>query len=326
MTGSTRTFEEIIFGPGEEGEKRKQAQQPLFVKPFSAELGNIAPVIVVPGPWSGKDIKIQAKRLGSWLVPNSAHNCLSPRLIIQMKNWEHRKKLIKGIANFLEGIKTSKAYYPGSFELHQQFIDAHPEALQLGEPLEGHLPWTLIPDVDVSIEDDICFRHEPFIALYSETSIEAEDVIEFIGKAVEFANEKLWGTLTASIVVHPDSLKDSAVAAAVNKAIEDLCYGSIVINNWGALAHYMTITPWGGFPGNDIYDMQSGNGFVNNPLMFEHVEKAVIYSDFAPIIDPFLANTTNNYFWFRQDTRYHYNPSIANLFKLIWKAMMIKEM
>lgn len=88
----------------------------------------------------------------------------------------------------------------------------------------------------------------------------------------------------------------------------------------------MTITPWGGFPGKDIYDMQSGNGFVNNPLKFERVQKSVIYSDFAPIIDPFLANTNNNCFWFRQDTRYHYNPSIGNLFKLIWKAMMIREM
>jgi len=33
-----------------------------------------------------------------------------------------------------------------------------------------------------------------------------------------------------------------------------------VINLWGALAHYMTITPWGGYPGADIFDVQSGIG------------------------------------------------------------------
>ncbi len=98
MTGSGRTFEAIVFGSGSEGEQRKQAHQPIFTKPFSAELGNIAPVIVVPGPWSEKDIKNQSIRLGSWLVPNSAFNCLSPRMFIQMKNWEHREKLNKGIA------------------------------------------------------------------------------------------------------------------------------------------------------------------------------------------------------------------------------------
>jgi len=324
MTGSSRTFESIVFGPGEEGQQRKQARQPQFTKPFSAELGNIAPVIVVPGPWSEKDVKNISARLGSWLVANSAHNCLTPRLIIQMKNWEHREKLNKGIADFLDGIKTTKAYYPGSFDLHQQFIDAHPEALQLGNPQEGHLPWTFIPNLDATNADDICFKREPFMSLYSETSLEGKDIVEYIGKAVEFANNKVWGTLVASIVVHPKSMKDPAVGKAVNQAIEDLRYGSIVINNWGALAHYMTSTPWGAYPGSDIYDIQSGVGFVNNPFMFDRVQKSVIYSDFAPIADPFLANRIN-YFWFRQDTRYHYNPSVANMFNLIWQAMTMKK-
>ena len=149
-------------------------------------------------------------------------------------------------------------------------------------------------------------------------------MVEFVGKAVEFANEKVWGTLVATIVVHPKSMKDPAVAKAVNQAIEDLRYGSIVINNWGALAHYMIATPWGAYPGSDIYDVQSGIGFVNNPFMFDRVQKSVIYSDFAPIADPFLANITN-YFWFRQDARFHNNPSVANMFNLIWNAMTMKK-
>lgn len=325
MTGAGRTFEAIVFGPGDEGKQRKAARQPQFTKPFTAELGNIGPVIVVPGPWSEKDIKIQSKRIGSWLVPNAAHNCLSPRLLIQMNNWEHREKLNKGIATFLDGLRTMKAYYPGSFELHQQFIDAHPEALQLGKPKEGHLPWTFIPGVDASNEDDICFRVEPFLSLFSETSLEAVSVVDFIEKAVEFANEKVWGSLVATIVVHPKSMKDPEVAAAVNKAVEDLRYGSIVFNHWGVMAHYMTMTPWGAYPGSDIYDVQSGIGFVNNPLMFDQVQKSVIYSDFAPIADPFLASATNGYLFFRQDTRFNHDPSVANMFNLIWKAMTLKE-
>jgi hypothetical protein len=246
-------------------------------------------------------------------------------MIIQMKNWQQREKLNRGIADFLATTKTRKAYYPGSFELHQQFVDAHPQALQLGEPEVGHLPWTFIPDVDATNEDDICFKREPFMSLYSETALEASNVVEFIGKAVEFANEKLWGTLVASIVVHPASMKDPAVAAAVDKAIADLRYGSIVVNQWGALAYYMTITPWGGYPGSDIYDVQSGIGFVNNPLMFDRVQKSVCYTDFSPLADPFLVNTTNNYLYYRQDTRYHFNPSVGNLLNLVWKVMTIKE-
>jgi hypothetical protein len=325
MTGSDRTFDAVVFGPGAEGKQRKHLRQPLLTKPFSSELGNISPLIVVPGPWTDKDIKQQAARIGSWLVPNSACNCLTPRMIIQMKNWEHREELNQGIADFLGKTNTRKAYYPGSFELHKQFVDAHPDALQLGTPGPGHLPWTFIPGVDATNEDDICFTREPFLSLYSETALEAADPVDFIRKAVEFANEKLWGTLVASIVVHPASMNDPAVAAAVDQAIADLRYGSIVVNQWGALAHYMTITPWGGYPGSDIFDVQSGIGFVDNPLMFDKPQKSVVYADFAPLADPFLANAANSYLYYRQDTRYHVKPSISNLFYLLYRALTIRE-
>jgi len=287
-------------------------------------LSNISPVIVVPGPWTEKDIKNQSARLGSWLIPNSSCNCLTPRLIIQMQNWEHRVKLNKGIADYLGGMKTRKAYYPGSFELHQQFINAHPQALQLGQPQEGHLPWTFITDVDPANEDDICFQREPFMSLYSETALGANSVVDFIKKAVAFANEKVWGTLVASIVVHPKSMKDPVVDAAVNQAIADLHYGSIVINGWGVLAHYMTITPWGGYPNTNVYNVQSGIGFVNNPLMFDRPQKSVIYANFTPLADPFLTNTSNNYLYYRQDTRYHFSPTMNNLLKLVWSALTMK--
>ena len=325
MTGADRTFDAIVFGSGTEGKERKQARRPQFTKPFGAELGSISPVIVVPGPWTSKDIKNQAARFGSWLVPNSGCYCLTPRMMIQMKNWEHREELNREIATFLTTIKTRKAYYPGSFELHRQFVEAHPQALQLGKPQADHLPWTFIVDVDAANSDDICFKREPFMSLYSETALEADNVVEFIRKAVEFANERLWGNLVASIVVHPASLKDKAIAAAVDQAIADLRYGSIVINHWGLLAYYMKITPWGAYPGNELHDIQSGTGFVNNPLMFDRVQKSVIYSDFAPVPDTFLANLTNSYLVFRQVTRYYFDPSIGNLFNVIRRAMAVKK-
>jgi acyl-CoA reductase-like NAD-dependent aldehyde dehydrogenase len=324
MTGSNRTFDAIVFGSGVEGKQRRLNRQPVLTKPFSAELGNISPVIVVPGPWTAKDVKNQSARLGSWLILNAGCQCDTPRMIIQMKNWEQREKLNQEIAAFLAGAKTDKAFYPGSFELHQQFVDAHPQALQLGEPPEGHLPWTFIPDLDATNEADICFTHEPFMSLFSETALEAESVAEFIGKAVKFANEKLWGTLVASIVVHPASMKDPAVAAAVDQAIADLRYGTVVMNNYGALAYYIKRTPWGGYPGSDIYDVQSGIGFVNNALMFDHIQKSVVYADFAPPIDLSLASALENYLLFQQDTRYQFNPSASNLFKLVWRALTIK--
>ncbi len=325
MTGSNHTFEAIIFGPGAEGQQRKRARQPIFTKPFTAELGNISPVIVVPGPWTDKDIKNWSERLGTWLNNNSGHNCLTPRMLIQMKNWDRREELNQGIADFLAGVKTRKAYYPGSFELHKQFVEAHPNARQWGSPQDSHLPWTFIPDVDSTNEDDICFKREPFMSLFSETALEADNVIEFISNAVEFANEKMWGTLVATIAVHPASMKDPQIAAAVDRAIADLRYGSIVINYWGGIAYYLATTPWGGHPNTDIYDVQSGIGFVNNLLMFDRPQKSVVHVPFNLRRDPTLVNIPNNHLYYAQLARFNHNPTIVNLLKLLWTILTLSS-
>jgi hypothetical protein len=46
---------------------------------------------------------------------------------------------------------------------------------------------------------------------------------------------------------------------------------------------------------------------------------------YSPMVNPFLANSSNSYLFYRQDTRYQNNPSVANLLSLIWKAMTIKK-
>jgi len=60
-------------------------------------------------------------------------------------------------------------------------------------------------------------------------------------------------------------------------------------------------------------------------VKLDRVQKSVIYSVFKPMAGPFLANSTDNDYWFRQDTRYHYDTSVANMFNLILKAMTLKE-
>ena len=56
ITGSDQTYEAIVFGPGDEGRRRKEAAEPLLTKRFTSELGNVSPVIVVPGPWEDGDL------------------------------------------------------------------------------------------------------------------------------------------------------------------------------------------------------------------------------------------------------------------------------
>jgi hypothetical protein len=158
--------------------------------------------------------------------------------------------------------------------------------------------------------------------LFAETAIEAQGTVDFITKAVKFANEHLWGSLCASIVVHPKSMKDPFIAAAVEQAIADLRYGSMVVNHWGAIAYYMTITPWGAYPGHETHDIQSGIGKVHNPLMFEGAEKSVIRAPFISIPDPYVAHSKRSYQYYRQDARYQHEPGVLNLLKLLWAAAL----
>ena len=108
-TGSDKTFDDIVFGPGIEGARRKSERKPLIKKRFTAELGTVTPVIIVPGNWSNDDIVAQGEKLASWLVINSGFNCLTPRMIIQWANWEHREALNEAIANALAQVETRQS-------------------------------------------------------------------------------------------------------------------------------------------------------------------------------------------------------------------------
>ncbi|MBW2253835.1 MAG: aldehyde dehydrogenase [Deltaproteobacteria bacterium] len=285
LTGSDKTYEAIVFGVGEEGRKRKAERRPIVTKPFSCELGNLSPVIVVPGPWSARDLAYQGEHLASMITFNAGFNCLSTRVIVQHRGWEHRQALLDVMRRVFRETAPRKAYYPGAEAIHRDFVQAHPEAEQFGDPPTGALPWTLISDVDPAGEDDPCFTREAFCSLMSETALEAPSPADFVDEAVAFVNERVWGTLTATLLVHPASLRDPELRAAVDRAVANLRYGTVGVNLWGIMGFLMKCT-WGAFPGHPSHDIQSGQGVVNNSLMLPRVQKSVIRGPFRQLLKP----------------------------------------
>ena len=279
MTGSDKTHDAIVFGPGPDGRARKANDEAINTKPFTCELGNISPLIVVPGPWSEADLAYQGEHIASTLTLNAGFMCVATRLIVQHKAWEHRAALLNAIRMTLVSTPTRKAYYPGAQQIHADFIAAHPEAEQIGDAEEGHLPWTLVPDVDAGNAADVCFTSEPLCSLFAETALGADSVPDFIDAAVDFVNNNVWGSLSATIIVHPKSMADPAVAAAVERAVENLRYGTVGVNLWGLIS-FLFATPWGAYPGHARNDIQSGRGTVNNVLMLPQVQKSVIRGPF----------------------------------------------
>ncbi|HSB66322.1 MAG TPA: aldehyde dehydrogenase family protein [Anaerolineales bacterium] len=323
LTGSDRTYEDIVFGPGSEGQQRKSEHRPICTKPFSAELGNIAPAIIVPGPWSESDIQYQAEQIASHLCDSGSYSCSRTRLIVQQSGWNKRDALLREIRAVLSGIPPRRAYYPSAIELYNQFMSSHPDAWRCGAAPEGTLPWTLIPGVDPTATKDICFQRESFCPIISETTLDASSAAEFLIKAVEFANTSVWGTLTALIIIHPQSLQDPEVSAALEQAIEKLRYGIISINCLPGLAFSLIAPPWGSYPGNEPWNIQSGNGFVHNAYMFSHPQKTVLRGPFRITpIPPWFPSRANRMAEICQKvTNYEADPSLLRMLNIIISAI-----
>jgi hypothetical protein len=280
VTGSDKTYEAIVFGSGVEGARRKTEGRPRLQKEISAELGNVSPVIVVPGTWNAADLAYHAENVATMLVNNGGFNCNAARVLVLHRQWPQRQAFLAALQAVLAKVPPRRAWYPGAAERFAAFLAAHPDAQRFGDPGAGELPWGFADDLDPAASDEIAFHTESFCSFFGAVNLEAATPAEFVGRAAEFCNRRLWGTLNVTMLVHPASAAAPDVGAAVERAIADLCYGTVSINHWAATGYGLVITPWGAYPGHSPQDIQSGVGVVHNTLMFSRVEKNVVRSPF----------------------------------------------
>jgi acyl-CoA reductase-like NAD-dependent aldehyde dehydrogenase len=287
LTGSDRTYDAIVFGDDEQAAERKQRGTPLRTKRVTAELGNVTPVIVVPGPWTARDIAYHGDNIASMLVQNGGFNCIAARVIVQHAAWSRRAALNDAIRDSLRRAEPRTAYYPGARDRWERFTAAHPQSEWFGPDGEDDVPFTFIPDLDATRRDDIAFTTEAFCAVFGEVPLDApRSVPAFLEQAVDFCNDRLWGTLSASLIVHPRTLADPESREAVERAIDRLAYGSVVVNHWSAAPFAMISPPWGAAPGATPSDIQSGDGFVHNTYLIEDIAKTVVRGPFRPVLRP----------------------------------------
>jgi hypothetical protein len=322
ITGSDKTHDAIVFGTGPEGRRNKERRTPINHKRITSELGNVSPIIVVPGPWSSGDLAFHGANLASMLTNNAGFNCNATRVVVTHGGWSQRAALLDATRRVFESAPTRRAYYPGAEARYRSFLDAHPDAEKLGRPGVGELPWLLVSGLDPAKTNDICFNTEAFCSVTSEVALDAASVADYVRRAVEFANETLWGSLNAGIIVHPKSLKDPQVAAAVEQAVADLRFGSVAINHWPAIAYALCATTWGAFPGHDVYDIRSGVGVVHNTYLLDKVEKSVVRGPFKVMPKPpwFVTNRRSHEIGEKM-AHFEAAPSLGKLPRIFWAAL-----
>jgi len=323
LTGSDKTHDQIVWGPpGPEQEARRSHHEPLLRKTISSELGNVSPVIVVPGPYTEKETAFQAEAIASAMTMNASFFCNAAKMLVTPKNWEGSDRFLKGIQDVCAKVEPRQAYYPGAEDRWNALVKGRSSVTHIGTPQPGALPWSFITGLDPDDEKEVLFHEEPFCSVLSEVQVGSFDPVAFLEQAVEFCNNRLWGTLNATLVVHPKTLKDPVVNAAFERAIARLRYGTVAVNTFPGVSFVFASPPWGAYPGSALEDIQSGSGFVHNTSMLEGIEKAVIRAPLTVFPKPaFLPSHKTAQTVMRRIVAMEEKASWAKVPGIVWAAM-----
>jgi aldehyde dehydrogenase (NAD(P)+) len=274
ITGSARTHDTIVYGPGEDGERRKASDERLLDKPIYSELGGVGGTIVLPGPWSGADFQYQAEHIVTQKLHNSGHNCVASQVLILPSEWDGSQRLLDEVRRQLAASEDRDAYYPGTEQNIEALRAEVPDAEVLGDGAKRIFVANIDPELD-----HYGFRNEFFGPMMVSTSLPG-DAREFLAQAVNFCNDHLYGTLSVNLIVHPSTKKQ--LGKDFDRAIAELRYGGIGINVWVGAAFLLSRAAWGAYPGHTYTDVQSGIGAVHNALMFDKPAKTVVEAPFHP--------------------------------------------
>ena len=279
LTGGERTHDAIVFGTGPDAAARKAEVRPILDKPVTSELGNVTPVIVVPGPWSEPDLGFQAAHVATMKLHNAGANCIAAQVLITPKSWDLAPRFLEKVRLALGAAPARPSYYPGSIERQREITARHPSSETIAAPGGGD-PRTFVPGLDPSDRGESLFRTEAFGPVLAQTALDGDDAATFLRNAVAFCNDVLAGTLGAAILIHPRTIAE--LGPDFDEAVAALRYGSVTINTWPGVAFLLPTASWGAYPGNTVAAAGSGVGCVHNTFQFDLPQKTVVRAPFAP--------------------------------------------
>ena len=320
ITGSHRTHDAIVWGTNpSERQDRKTTNNPRITKPITSELGCVTPILVVPGNWSPSDLTFQARQVASTIAHNASFNCASGQVLVTASGWVQRDEFLAAVRRELAAIPSRQAYYPGAQERYRAFLDRYPQSEPLGAQTPDVVPWTLIPNVQ-PVAGEYALNEEAFCGILAEVAIAAQSAPDFLPKAVEFANDRLWGTLSCTVLIDPKN--QQKYHSELDTAIANLRYGAIGVNIWSAMLFYFGSTTWGAYPGNTLADIGSGIGFVHNSYLFDRPQKSVVFAPFRIFpTPPWFANHRNLLRMAQKLLKFEAYPSWQNLPGLVMAAL-----
>jgi signal transduction histidine kinase/acyl-CoA reductase-like NAD-dependent aldehyde dehydrogenase len=273
ITGSAATHDVVVFGRGAEGRARRAAGTPLLGKPITSELGGVAPIIVLPGTWSRRDLRFQAEHVATQRLHNGGYNCIAGQVVVLSSDWPQKAAFLAALREAVDAAPGRPPWYPGSDARVRDAADAYPAATHLG-PGGGRLL------IEAGTVDSAALTGiEAFAPVLGVIELPGTGQA-FLDAAVTAANADFLGTLGANILGTPHTIR--RLGAGFTAALERLRYGTIAVNAWTAVGFLTAAAPWGAFPGHSLSDVQSGIGVVHNALLLDDTERTVVRGPFRP--------------------------------------------
>ena len=182
------------------------------------------------------------------------------------------------------------SWYPGIHKRHAEFHKVFPEAEVVestGPPIKPskdfgpNLPVLIAqvpypePGQELTPQQQYAFNVEPFAPTLTIVRVPQSSVPDYLNKATRFANEKLWGNLSMTVILHPSIEKENP--EAVQKALDSLEYGAICVNAWSAIPYALSGAVWGAYAGNQtLSNVQSGIGQIGNSHLLDYPLKTLV--------------------------------------------------
>lgn len=270
ITGSASTFDSIVWGTGSAAARRRREGRPALKKPITAELGGVSPIIVVPGDWSDADLTHQAEHIATMRLQNGGHNCIAGQVVILSSDWTQADAFRTALRRAYATAPERPLWYPGASAKMDRATESYPDALVLGDRL------LVEPTAD---DADALNSTEYFAPVLGVVAVGGTGQT-FLDAAVDYANERLQGTLGANLLIDP--VTEKSLGSGFERAVARLRYGSIAINSWTAFGFIIPTLTWGAYPGNTIDEVGSGIGVVHNALLLDSVERSIIRGPFRP--------------------------------------------
>lgn len=315
LTGSIQTYQSIL----------------QFNKKITAELGCVTPVIATPGRWDKRDLLFYAKQIASAVENNASFNCNAMKVLLLDADWPQKNEFLTILRDEFAQLSLRYAYYPGACERYLEFAQLYPHAeiffgadgrkqiaeYNFNECSASHLPWMIIPDVDVKA-NEYALRHEAFCGVLAivEVSDTNADPIKFLNQAVDICNHKIFGTLSCTLIV--DSKTQEKYHHECESAITNLHYGSVGVNCWAAVSYALCATTWGAFTNTE---KDSGIGVINNAYFIDYPEKSIVRAPFRQLLKPVWFYDKKNASQIAQKLfKFEYSQNFLDFLKLSYSA------